>query len=175
MNPFRWLSDLVRRGPAERELSVEVQSLLASYNGPEPERVRRAIVSLADGETRRIREWLTTAHLDYRDVLLSDELARTGRPLPVVDVARLAERLRASVPVAPVSAASSWASLELIDVGASVPEVLKLVRAATSLGLADVAALVESAPVTILAGVPEERAAEVAARLRAVGATVAVH
>lgn len=132
-------------------------------------------MSLADRETHRIREWLNTARLDYRDVLLSDEVARTRLSLPVVDVEGLAARLGARASVLPVSDPSSQARLELVDVGASVPEVLKAVRAATGLGLADVAALVERAPVTIFAGIAEEQAVEIAARLRAVGATVELH
>jgi hypothetical protein len=42
---------------------------LASYTGNEPERVRLAILVLANGDPRAVTDMVSAAQLDYRDVL----------------------------------------------------------------------------------------------------------
>jgi ribosomal protein L7/L12 len=147
--------------------------LLASYDGPEPERVRRAIVALTGGDARLVRRWLETARVDYRDVLRCEEQARTGRSGPAVDVEGLTAWLEAGADPHGAGPAGR-ATLVLVDAGASGPDLLKAVRAVSGLGLAEVVALVERTPVTLVVGVTEEEAAEGAARLTRLGATVEV-
>ncbi len=55
---------------------------LATYTGNEPERVRLAILVLADGDPRAVTDMVSAAQLDYRDVLYWAEYpeeSSTGR------------------------------------------------------------------------------------------------
>jgi hypothetical protein len=47
----------------------EVIDTLGQYTGPEPHRVKRAILVLAQGDMFRLRHYLDVAMTDYRDVL----------------------------------------------------------------------------------------------------------
>ncbi|MBN1793594.1 MAG: 50S ribosomal protein L7/L12 [Candidatus Omnitrophica bacterium] len=62
----------------------------------------------------------------------------------------------------------------LATVGDKKIQVIKEIRAVTNLGLKEAKDLVESAPSTVKEGVSKEEAAEVKAKLEAVGATVEV-
>jgi hypothetical protein len=46
-----------------------LDELLLAYQGPEADRVRTAILLLAQGDTGRVRYFLECAATDYRDVL----------------------------------------------------------------------------------------------------------
>jgi hypothetical protein len=46
-----------------------VLELLASYSGPESDRVRWDILELSKGELGKIEEYLKAAQADYRDIL----------------------------------------------------------------------------------------------------------
>ncbi len=63
-------------------------------------------------------------------------------------------------------------SVEVIitDVCANRPELLKVVRAITGLGLADVAAMLDELPVRVVTGTTREKAEELRAQLLAAGA-----
>ncbi|HIC90200.1 MAG TPA: 50S ribosomal protein L7/L12, partial [Anaerolineae bacterium] len=60
----------------------------------------------------------------------------------------------------------------LQDIGSKKIQVIKAVRAVTSLGLKEAKDLVESAPTPVVTGVPKEQAEEVKAKLEAEGATI---
>jgi hypothetical protein len=51
---------------AEHEVVVQ---LLASYSGPECDRVRWDILKLSNGSIDKIREYVRAANTDYRDIL----------------------------------------------------------------------------------------------------------
>ena len=46
-----------------------VVELLASYSGPESDRVRWDILELSKGELEKIGQFVKTAQIDYRDIL----------------------------------------------------------------------------------------------------------
>jgi hypothetical protein len=46
-----------------------VVELLASYSGPESDRVRWDILELSKGNLEKVREYVKTAQTDYRDIL----------------------------------------------------------------------------------------------------------
>lgn len=60
--------------------SADAMSVLMSYGTErwhrEPDRVRRDIVTLSEGNLDRLRYWTETAKTDYRDVLLFAEYPR---------------------------------------------------------------------------------------------------
>ncbi|RME61821.1 MAG: 50S ribosomal protein L7/L12 [Caldilineae bacterium] len=62
----------------------------------------------------------------------------------------------------------------LKDIGAKKINVIKAVRAVTSLGLKEAKELVESAPAPVVQAVPKETAEDVKAKLEAEGATVEI-
>jgi large subunit ribosomal protein L7/L12 len=62
----------------------------------------------------------------------------------------------------------------LKDIGAKKINVIKAVRAVTSLGLKEAKELVESAPAPVVQSVPKETAQEIKEKLEAEGATVEV-
>ena len=51
------------------DLSSSLGSLLLTYAGPEPDRVRTAIAALAKDDLEKVRYFLGCANTDYRDVL----------------------------------------------------------------------------------------------------------
>jgi large subunit ribosomal protein L7/L12 len=67
---------------------------------------------------------------------------------------------------------SSTVDVVLTDVGGQKVPVIKVVRAATGLGLKDAKALVEEAPKAIKEGIDREEAEKLKAELEEVGATV---
>jgi hypothetical protein len=69
----------------------EALSLLGDYTSKEPERVRRAVLTLADGDIGRLRHFIDVAQQDYRDVLYWAEYPR--EPLEPRTYEELRERL----------------------------------------------------------------------------------
>ena len=68
-----------------------VIELLASYSGPESDRVRWDILELSKGELGKIGEYVKAAQSDYRDILYwaeyyqNDPMLRGRDPKQVVD------------------------------------------------------------------------------------------
>ena len=68
-----------------------VIELIASYSGPESDRVRWDILELSKGELGKIGEYVTAAQSDYRDILYwaeyytNDPLLRGRDPKKMVD------------------------------------------------------------------------------------------
>ena len=107
--------------------------------------------------------------------------------LTVVEAAELSKQLEekwgvtaaAAVAAAPAAAAGEAAAEEkddftimLTSAGEKKINVIKEVRAATSLGLKEAKDLVEGAPKEVKAGVPKKEAEEIKAKLEAAGAKV---
>jgi large subunit ribosomal protein L7/L12 len=89
----------------------------------------------------------------------------------------------AAVVAAPVAAASAAApvaeektefNVVLTNAGANKVNVIKAVRAVTSLGLKEAKELVESAPATVKEGVSKEEAEKIKKQLEEAGATVEI-
>jgi len=68
-----------------------VLELLASYSGPESDRVRWDILELSEGELGKIGEYLKAAQTDYREILYwaeyykNDPLLRGRDPKQMVE------------------------------------------------------------------------------------------
>jgi large subunit ribosomal protein L7/L12 len=104
--------------------------------------------------------------------------------LSVVEAADLSKQLEEKWGVSPMAAAAPAAAageaaaekddftIMLISAGDKKINVIKEVRAATSLGLKEAKDLVEGAPKEVKAGVPKKEAEEIKAKLEAAGAKV---
>ena len=104
--------------------------------------------------------------------------------LTVAEAADLSKQLEEKWGVTPMAAAAPAAagaaaaedkddfSIMLVSAGDKKINVIKEVRAATSLGLKEAKDLVEGAPKEVKAGVPKKEAEEIKAKLEAAGATV---
>ena len=104
--------------------------------------------------------------------------------LTVTEAADLSKQLEEKWGVSPMAAAAPAAgsaapaeekddfSIMLISAGDKKINVIKEVRAATSLGLKEAKDLVEGAPKEVKAGVPKKEAEEIKAKLEAAGAKV---
>ena len=104
--------------------------------------------------------------------------------LTVAEAAELSKQLEEKWGVTPMAAAAPAAgsaapaeekddfSIMLISAGDKKINVIKEVRAATSLGLKEAKDLVEGAPKEVKAGVPKKEAEEIKAKLEAAGAKV---
>jgi len=104
--------------------------------------------------------------------------------LTVAEAAELSKQLEEKWGVTPMAAAAPAAgnaapaeekddfSIMLVSVGDKKINVIKEVRAATSLGLKEAKDLVEGAPKEVKAGVPKKEAEEIKAKLEAAGAKV---
>ena len=118
-----------------------------------------------------------------------DKIVDDLSALTVIEAAELSKMLEekwgvsAAAPVAAAAAAAPAAEAEaekdefevvLTVVGEKKINVIKEVRAITGLGLKEAKDLVEAAPKTVKEGVKKEEAAEIKAKLEAVGATVDV-
>ena len=109
-----------------------------------------------------------------------DELSK----LTVVEAADLSKQLEEKWGVTPMAAAAPAAAgaaaaedkddftIMLVSAGDKKINVIKEVRAATSLGLKEAKDLVEGAPKEVKAGVPKKEAEEIKAKLEAAGAKV---
>ena len=104
--------------------------------------------------------------------------------LTVAEAADLSKQLEEKWGVTPLAAAAPAAagaaaaedkddfSIMLVSAGDKKINVIKEVRAATSLGLKEAKDLVEGAPKEVKAGVPKKEAEEIKAKLEAAGAKV---
>ena len=106
--------------------------------------------------------------------------------LTVAEAADLSKQLEEKWGVAPMAAAAPAAaaaggeaaadkddfSIMLVSAGDKKINVIKEVRAATSLGLKEAKDLVEGAPKEVKSGVPKKEAEEIKAKLEAAGAKV---
>jgi len=104
--------------------------------------------------------------------------------LTVAEAADLSKQLEEKWGVTPMTAAAPVAgatieaedkddfSIMLVSAGEKKINVIKEVRAATSLGLKEAKDLVEGAPKEVKAGVPKKEAEEIKAKLEAAGAKV---
>jgi hypothetical protein len=85
----RTLDRIVKEFPASQQTSVA--ELLASYAGPEPERMVWDILILSKGSLDNIERYLKAARIDYRDVLYwaeyyeSDPMLRGRDPKEIMD------------------------------------------------------------------------------------------
>ena len=104
--------------------------------------------------------------------------------LTVVEAAELSKQLEEKWGVTPMAAAAPAAAgaaaaeekddftIMLISAGEKKINVIKEVRAATSLGLKEAKDLVEGAPKEVKSGVPKKEAEEIKAKLEAAGAKI---
>ena len=104
--------------------------------------------------------------------------------LTVAEAADLSKQLEEKWGVTPMAAAAPAAAgaaaaeekddftIMLVSAGEKKINVIKEVRAATSLGLKEAKDLVESAPKEVKTGVPKKEAEEIKAKLEAAGAKV---
>ena len=97
--------------------------------------------------------------------------------LTVAEAAELSKQLEEKWGVAPMTAAAPAEdkgdfTIMLVSAGDKKINVIKEVRAATSLGLKEAKDLVEGAPKEVKAGVPKKEAEEIKAKLEAAGAKV---
>ena len=104
--------------------------------------------------------------------------------LTVAEAADLSKQLEEKWGVKPMAAAAPAAAIEaaaedkddfsimLVSAGDKKINVIKEVRAATSLGLKEAKDLVEGAPKEVKGGVPKKEAEEIKAKLEAAGAKV---
>ncbi len=125
--------------------------------------------------------------------ITKDEILEGIKALPVVELASLVKDLEEEFGVtaaAPVAVAAAPAAGGASDAGAAAEQdeftvtlesfgeskinVIKAVRAATSLGLKEAKELVESSPVAVKEGVGKEEADEIQKALEEAGATVKV-
>ena len=125
--------------------------------------------------------------------ITKDEILEGIKALPVVELASLVKDLEEEFGVtaaAPVAVAAAPAAGGASDAGAAAEEdeftvtlesfgeskinVIKAVRAATSLGLKEAKELVESSPVAVKEGVGKEEADEMQKALEEAGATVKI-
>jgi hypothetical protein len=72
--------EYVRRNFEEPDRSV-VATVLESYAGPEPDRVRRCVLHLANGNAGEVKNLIEAATVDYRDVILWAEYDSGDRQL----------------------------------------------------------------------------------------------
>ncbi|MBT5092991.1 MAG: 50S ribosomal protein L7/L12 [Halobacteriovoraceae bacterium] len=116
--------------------------------------------------------------------LTTEQIVDHISAMSVLDVANLVKELEekfgvSAAPVAVAGAAGAAATEEkdeftvmLTDIGAKKINVIKEVRAITGLGLKEAKDLVESAPKAVKEGASKAEAAELKAKLEAVGAKV---
>ncbi len=121
--------------------------------------------------------------------LTKEEIIEHIKSMTVMDLADLVKALEeefgvsaAAVAAAPVAAAAGGAEaaveeqtefdVVLESIGSKKIEVIKVVRAATGLGLKEAKALVDGAPGKVKEGVSKDEANELKEKLEAAGATV---
>ena len=123
--------------------------------------------------------------------LSTDELLEQFKELTLIELSEFVKafeetfEVTAAAPVAAAAAPAAAAAAEEVEektdfdvvleaAGASKIQVIKVVRALTSLGLGEAKALVDGAPATVLEGAKKEDAEKAKADLEEVGATVTV-
>ena len=77
-SPGQMAPDILKRIESDYGAAAvdQVADLLAAYSGNEPDRVRRCILFLADGNVDALKANLATAAEDYRDIILFAEYDR---------------------------------------------------------------------------------------------------
>ena len=78
-------------GDRAEEALTALRSIGTEPQDREPERTRRAVVSLAQGDMGRLQHFVDRAHQDYRDVLMWAEYPR--EPNEPASYAELREQL----------------------------------------------------------------------------------
>ncbi|CAM2068035.1 50S ribosomal protein L7/L12 [Sulfidibacter corallicola] len=122
--------------------------------------------------------------------ITKEELIESIKSMTVLDLAELVKALEeefgvsaaaaavaapaAGAPGAPAAAEEEKTEFDVVleSVGAKKIEVIKVVRAATGLGLKEAKALVDGAPGKVKEGAPKEEAEEIKKKLEDAGATV---
>lgn len=102
---------------------------------------------------------------------LSDLVKALEERFGVVAVAPAAGTAPAATPVEEAKEKTEW-SVILTAIGEKKIQVIKEVRAVTSLGLKEAKTLVEEAPKPVKEGLPQKEAEEIKAKLESAGATV---
>ena len=123
--------------------------------------------------------------------ITKDQVVEFISNMSVLDLSEMVKELEekfgisaaaATVAAAPAAGSSEAAAEEvktefdvvLTAIGEKKINVIKEVRAITGLGLKEAKEFVESAPKTVKAGIPQEEANELKAKLEAVGASVEI-
>ncbi len=123
--------------------------------------------------------------------LSTDELLEQFKELTLIELSEFVKafeetfEVTAAAPVAAAAAPAAAAAAEEVEeqtefdvvleaAGSSKIQVIKVVRALTSLGLGEAKAVVDGAPAAVLEGVKKEDAEKAKADLEEVGATVTV-
>jgi large subunit ribosomal protein L7/L12 len=123
--------------------------------------------------------------------LSTDELLEQFKELTLIELSEFVKafeetfEVTAAAPVAAAAAPAAAAAAEEVEektdfdvvleaAGSSKIQVIKVVRALTSLGLGEAKALVDGAPATVLEGAKKDDAEKAKADLEEVGATVTV-
>ena len=119
-------------------------------------------------EAVKLTEEMTALELSNYAKTLREKFGVTASPVAVATGAV------AGVPAGGQAAAEEQTSFDLILTGggANKIQVIKEIRAVTSLGLKEAKDLVESAPKPVKTGLKKEEADEIKKKLEAVGATV---
>lgn len=103
---------------------------------------------------------------------LADALRETLQIEAVPSFSREADRFTGTTNPPAVLVAPEAVNVVLAAMGANKIQVIKIVREATGLGLAEAKAIVEATPKTLAEELPIEDAKKLAAQLEAAGATV---
>ncbi len=119
-------------------------------------------------EAIKLTEEMTALELSNYAKTLREKFGVTASPVAVATGAV------AGAPAGGQAAAEEQTSFDLIlaSAGANKIQVIKEIRAVTSLGLKEAKDLVESAPKPVKTGLKKEEANEIKKKLEAVGATV---
>ena len=123
------------------------------------------------GEAVKLTEEMTAIELASYAKALREKFGVTAAPVVVAAGAAGAGGAPAGQAAAAEEEKTSF-DLILANAGANKIQVIKEIRAVTSLGLKEAKELVESAPKPVKAGVKKEEAEEIKKKLEAVGATV---
>ena len=123
------------------------------------------------GEAVKLTEEMTAIELASYAKALREKFGVTAAPVVVAAGAAGAGGAPAGQAAAAVEEKTSF-DLVLANAGANKIQVIKEIRAVTSLGLKEAKELVESAPKPVKTGVKKEEAEEIKKKLEAVGATV---
>ena len=154
------------------------------------------VIGVLEARRQQLEESGATGADDTQEAtgMANEELIATIEKMTVLDLVELKKSLEdrwgvtAAVAMAPSAASAAPAdgaaaapaeeqtefTVVLADFGANKINVIKEVRALTSLGLKEAKDLVEAAPKPIKEGVPKEEAEATAAKLREAGATVEI-
>ncbi len=96
------------------EVVAEVLQALEGYDGPERVRVQLGVLRCAGGDLERVRQFVASARLDYRDVLAFAEYPRQ-MALSASEFAALPPRARRALLGADRDAYEAWLAGEPPD------------------------------------------------------------